>query len=250
MEGTNCEYEAYNSFRLIGFSPQYVHINELKRKSVTLEDFSTLFIPGGFSAGDYIRAGVLFARRLADASLSEMKKFSDLGKPIIGVCNGFQVLCEIGFLPGYDFTRQFALALNDSNRYECRYTYVTIHSRNILLDGLTKDQSYLVPVAHSEGKIITDSSQGTLERLEEQSQIIMKYTDPMGNESGYPWNPNGSEMNIAGLSNPAGNVLGLMPHPERLYDLPLASDRKLIHNPTLGRAFFESLRKYVMSRSV
>jgi len=249
MEGTNCEYEAYNSFKTTGFAPQYVHITELKRGSVRLEDFSTLFIPGGFSAGDYIRAGVIFAHRLADASLSDMKKFSERGKPLIGVCNGFQVLCEIGFLPGYDFSRQFALALNDSNRYECRYTYVGIRSRNVLLEGLDNEKSYLVPVAHAEGKIIVDTVHGTLKHLEEESQIVMKYTDSSGIEAGYPWNPNGSVENIAALSNPAGNVLGLMPHPERLYDLSLLSDKNMIKNPTLGRPFFEALKRYVLSRS-
>ena len=249
MEGTNCEYEAYQSFKRIGFLPRYVHVNELKRDKLSLEDFSVLFIPGGFSAGDYIRAGVIFAQRLASSSLPDLIKFSDAGKPIIGVCNGFQVLCELGFLPGYDFTRRFALSLNDSNRYECRYTYVKMHSKNNLLGEIDVGESYLVPVAHSEGKIIVDRQHKTLERLEEEGQIVMKYADPFGNEAGYPWNPNGSEGNIAALSNPFGNVLGLMPHPERLYELPLDSDRRLIKDPVLGKPFFESLRKYVDSKS-
>ena len=94
MEGTNNEYEAFQSFKRVGVEPTYVHVNELRRKSVSLEDFSSIFLPGGFSAGDYIRAGVILANRIASSSLPDLKKFIDTGKPVVGVCNGFQVLWE------------------------------------------------------------------------------------------------------------------------------------------------------------
>ena len=96
MEGTNNEHEAFQSFRRVGLEPSYVHVNELRKKTVSLEDFSSIFLPGGFSAGDYIRAGVILANRIANSSLSDLRDFIDTGKPVIGVCNGFQVLCELG----------------------------------------------------------------------------------------------------------------------------------------------------------
>ena len=126
MEGTNNEYEAFQSFRRVGLDPVYVHLNDLRHKRMDLSEFSGIFLPGGFSAGDYIRAGVIFARRLADTSLNDLKRFEDEGKPIIGVCNGFQVLTETGMLPGWGngMSREIVLAPNDTNRYECRYTFI------------------------------------------------------------------------------------------------------------------------------
>ena len=126
MEGTNNEYEAFQSFLRVGLNPQYVHINELKKGHNSLENFSAIFLPGGFSAGDYIRAGVIFASRIRHSSYGDLKSFVDSGKPVVGICNGFQVLSELGFLPGWDLAdqREIVLGQNTSNRYECRYTYI------------------------------------------------------------------------------------------------------------------------------
>ncbi len=216
MEGTNCEEESYVAFKELGHEPEYLHINVLKRKSGMLEDYDVLFIPGGFSSGDYVRAGAIFAARLKAVAMNDIKRFVDDGKIIMGVCNGFQVLIELGLLPGVDGISEepkAALMVNDSNRFECRWTYLrkerdgrfTRHSPEIIS----------LPVAHAEGKFVTDSR--TLEEIIENGQIAFRYVKPDGSKAEYPWNPNGSMEDIAALTNPEGNVLGIMPHPERAF---------------------------------
>lgn len=248
MEGTNNEYEAFQSFKRVGMEPRYVHVNELRRKSVSLEDFSSIFLPGGFSAGDYIRAGVILANRIASSSLGELREFIDTGKPVVGVCNGFQVLCELGFLPGWNYEnqREIVLGQNTSNRYECRSTYIRITSENkIFRDFFKKDSQYLVPVAHSEGKIQIQHKETNLERLLEQGQVLFRYSDNEGNFGKYPWNPNGSDHDIAAISNQDGNVIGLMPHPERMFYRYRNVEKRTFGEPAIGEIFFNAIRKYV-----
>ena len=245
MEGTNNEFEAFNAFLDAGCEPHFIHLNMLRRKEVSLEQFNCLFLPGGFSAGDYIRAGSIFASRLRESSFSELKKFVDSGKPVIGVCNGFQVLSELGILPGHQDRRTIALDHNDSNRYECRLTYIRRVSGNpIFRSGVEMNHPYVIPVAHAEGKILTMDHR-IMERMIEEKQILFKYSDPEGNDGEYPWNPNGTPDAIAGISNPSGNVIGLMPHPERLFDREIrylgdsGSER-------IGQAFFKDLSDYMV----
>ncbi len=248
MEGTNNEYEAFQSFKRVGVEPTYVHVNELRRKSVSLEDFSSIFLPGGFSAGDYIRAGVILANRIASSSLPDLKKFIDTGKPVVGVCNGFQVLCELGFLPGWNYGnhREIVLGQNTSNRYECRNTYIRITSKNRIFTGSFKqDKSYLVPVAHAEGKIQIQKKDKNLERLLEQGQVLFRYSDPDGNFGRYPWNPNGSDHDIAAISNESGNVIGLMPHPERMFYRYRNTDKAIFGEQAIGELFFKSIKQYI-----
>lgn len=243
MEGTNCEEEAFQSFRRSGANPSYVHIKELEQHKTTLEDFDILFLPGGFSAGDYIRAGAIFSMRLRKAAFGDLVKFSDEGKPVVGVCNGFQLLSETALLPFSGKEKNsIVLALNESNRFECRNTYIALKSENRILSGtFSKRKAWEVPVAHSEGRLAFSSSK-VLERLKDNDQILFSYTDPQGNESGYPWNPNGSVENIAAITNEPGNVIGLMPHPERIYFDYQAENRN--SGETTGKAFFDSLVSY------
>lgn len=248
MEGTNNEYEAFQSFKRVGIEPRYVHVNELSRRSISLEDFSAIFLPGGFSAGDYIRAGVILANRIASSSLPDLRKFIDTGKPVVGVCNGFQVLCELGFLPGWSFEnqREIVLGQNTSNRYECRYTYIKITSDNKIFSGFfKKDMPYLVPVAHAEGKIQIQDKGRNLNKLLDQGQVLFRYSDPGGNFGTYPWNPNGSDHDIAAISNENGNVIGLMPHPERMFYRYRNTDKKIFGEPAIGEVFFKALRQYI-----
>ena len=132
MEGTNNEDEAYHSFRRSGAEPEYVHINEISRGHIDLEDFSAIFIPGGFSAGDYVRAGAIFAARLRFSVMDKLVRFINSEKPVIGICNGFQVLAELGLIPDIDGRQErvVTLAPNISSRFECRYVYIRMTSRN------------------------------------------------------------------------------------------------------------------------
>ncbi len=244
MEGTNNEFEAFNAFLESGCEPHYVHLNQLKRREVSLEDFSGLFLPGGFSAGDYIRAGAIFANRLRNSSFNDLVNFIDSGKPVIGVCNGFQILSEMGFLPGLDKKRAIALDHNDSNRYECRFTYIRRTSKSpVFRNNLKLNNPYVVPVAHAEGKIRFDA-ESTLEKLIDSGQVLFKYSTPDGLDGDYPWNPNGTTESISGLSNTEGNVIGLMPHPERLMDDNIRYSGN--HGETtIGKAFFSDLKDYM-----
>lgn len=214
MEGTNCEEETYIALMESGFTPEYVHLNHLRKGKAKLDDYELIFIPGGFSAGDYVRAGAIFAARLKATVWKDLVKFVEEGKFIIGVCNGFQVLIELGLLPatdGISEAPEAALMPNDSGHFECRWVYLKNHSSKIFTDV---PEMITLPVAHAEGKFYAPES--VIEKIEAQKQVIFRYTSPYGSTE-YPWNPNGSVNDIAAIMNPYGNVIGMMPHPERAY---------------------------------
>jgi len=216
IEGTNCEEESYRAFKHFTPDVEYVHLNLIKHGKRRLEDYDVLFIPGGFSAGDYVRAGAIFAARLKAIAWRELKRFVEEGKIIMGVCNGFQVLIELGLLPGVDGISeepQAALMVNESNRFECRWTYLKKEGNTVF--SRYSPELIALPVAHAEGRFITTPKM--LERIEENGQVVFRYVSPQGEKAEYPWNPNGSLNNIAALINSYGNVLGIMPHPERAF---------------------------------
>ncbi len=216
IEGTNCEEESYTAFKEMGQEVEYIHLNLLKNGKRNLENYDLLFIPGGFSAGDYVRAGAIFAARLRAIAMKDLKRFVDEGKIVMGVCNGFQVLIELGLLPGTDGISpepQAALMINDSNRFECRWTYLKRENSSIFTRNVP--EIITLPVAHAEGKFVTTDK--ILEEMKENGQILFKYVKPDGSRATYPWNPNGSMEDIAAITNAQGNVLGIMPHPERAF---------------------------------
>ncbi len=216
MEGTNCEEESFYAFKELGVNPEYVHIKKIEKGEKKIFDYHGLFLPGGFSAGDYVRAGAIFATRLKASIMKDLIKYVEDGYPILGVCNGFQVLIELGLLPalnGISDEPEASLVTNDSNRFECRQTFVKHEGNSKITKKIPKGKLLLIPSAHAEGKIVLKGNK--YEEIEKQ--IVFRYVDKDGNIAGYPWNPNGSYDNIAGLSNPEGNVLGMMPHPERAF---------------------------------
>lgn len=214
-------------------------------------------IPGGFSAGDYIRAGAIFASRMKSKLKNQLEKFVKEGYPILGVCNGFQVLIELGLLPGMESTimasiPKACLHINDSNRFECRPTLLK-HENNgtcVFTSKIPKNDIRLIPSAHAEGKLLFPGKEEKqyLKLLEENDQIVFRYVDPEGNYAGYPWNPNGSIDNIAGICNREGTVFGMMPHPERVFyrfqhpDWTIKGFGNQIGD---GRAVFESVIEYI-----
>lgn len=214
--GTNCDEETSWALRLAGAEPERVHINQIFSGEKSLSSYQLLVIPGGFSYGDDIASGKVLANQLLNRLKEPLDEFLKSKKPILGICNGFQVLVKCGLLPGEGdrFSRISAsLTENDSGRFECHWTYLKIDSRKCpFVKGLP--DLFPLPVAHGEGKFVPESD-ALLKRLEKNGQIVFRYVNPKGQRAGYPWNPNGSVGHVAGVCNADGHVLGLMPHPER-----------------------------------
>ena len=211
--GTNCDWETERGFRLAGANPERVHINRLGEKEKKLLDYDILVIPGGFTYGDDIAAGKIFANELRYKLFDQLKRFAEKKRPILGICNGFQVLAKAGLLPGKNFRQEVALTFNDSGKFEDRWVYLRNSSRKCLFTKGLQMLIYL-PIAHGEGKFIPKSGR-VLKELERNNQIVFRYVDRSGRLGDYPINPNGSIGSIAGICNKEGNILGMMPHPER-----------------------------------
>ena len=226
--GTNRDAEAARACELAGGAPRILHINQLRAGAFSLSDFGMLILPGGFSYGDALGAGVRQALDLRVFFHDQLHEFIATGKPILGICNGFQTLVKAGLLPGsaddrtgntHDRTpsgqRDVTLTHNSRGRFECRWVHLAVEQgakANILAQI---DEPIFCPVAHGEGNFQV-SNGVALNRLEQDGLVAFRYVDANGESAGgrYPLNPNGSVADIAGICNAAGNVIGLMPHPE------------------------------------
>ncbi len=217
--GSNCDRDVAVALeRASGVAPAMVWHRETSLPPV---DF--IVLPGGFSYGDYLRGGAIAAR---SPVMRDVEAHAQAGVPILGICNGFQVLTEIGLLPGI-------LMRNAGLKFICRDVHVAVaDNETAFTAGYAKDQVLRIPVAHNEGNYFADEA--TLDALEDDGRIAFRYTTPQGdiNEAG---NPNGSARNIAGIYNETRTVLGLMPHPERVVDSA--------HGGTDGVALFDGLVK-------
>ncbi|MDD4909746.1 MAG: phosphoribosylformylglycinamidine synthase I [Candidatus Omnitrophica bacterium] len=213
--GTNCDKETAFAFKSAGAEAELVHINELCSGKKSLSSYQILAIPGGFSYGDDLGAGKILSVELKHSLRDDLRGFIAGGKLIIGICNGFQVLARAGLLPGNgDFTQEATLMLNTSGKFEDRWTY--LKSRNDTLCVWTRNLPEIIylPVAHGEGNFQV-KDKAALERIKGNGQVVFQYCTEYGNPAGYPYNPNGSVDNIAGICDKTGRILGLMPHPER-----------------------------------
>ena len=228
--GTNCDEETAHAFRLAGGDVETVHVAKLVGGGgVRLDDFEILVVPGGFSYGDDLGAGTVLGNRLRASLSDDLREFVASGRLVLGICNGFQVLVRLGLLPGWDDdSRPVSLVINHSGKFEDRWVRLRVESpqcpflrtREELAANAGDDAATLrLPVAHAEGRF-TVRDAAVLERLRAHGQIALTYV-PLGEDEEatatdrYPDNPNGSAGAIAGITNAAGNVLGLMPHPER-----------------------------------
>lgn len=212
--GTNCDLETASALSWAGAAPERVHIERIRTGRVRILDYDMLVIPGGFSYGDDVGAGRILANELR-AHLKDLRAFIRSGRPMLGICNGFQALVKAGLLPQTRTGEQTSsFATNDSNRFETRWTHLRINTQShcLFLKGLP--EMIELPVAHGEGRFVVKSPR-ILEDLKRTNAIALQYVNGEGNLSGYPHNPNGSIFNIAGITNPEGNCFGLMPHLER-----------------------------------
>ena len=213
--GTNCDAETDTAFQLAGAETALVHIQNLISDKVNLTDYQILAIPGGFSYGDDIAAGILLAIEMKHKLTDMLNRFVADGKLVIGICNGFQVLVRTGLLPGMsssdsstpEMTQRTTLAMNTSARFECRWVDLETQKSPCVFTEGVKPRVYL-PVAHAEGRFTAPTD--VLGELEANHQVVFRYA-----ESEYPSNPNGSDADIAGICDATGRIFGLMPHPER-----------------------------------
>ncbi len=214
--GINCERESAHAFEKAGAECEIVHINDLISKKKRMADFDILMFPGGFSYGDDTGSGNAFANKLRNNLWPDLIEFINAGKLIFGVCNGFQVMTHLGLfaLPkGIYGERIHALEANNSNRYECLWIHLKENDSNcVFTKGITQTH---IPVAHGEGRFFCDKD--SYEKLKNNSQIVFTYCDENGNSADglYPLNPNGSFMDVAGICDQSGRIMGMMPHPER-----------------------------------
>ena len=209
--GINCDGETVRALELAGSDVDLVHLARVLEEPGRLDDVEVLVVPGGFSYGDYLAAGRVLGSELRHGLSDQLTAFVARGGFVLGICNGFQVLLEAGlFEPGEE--RGIALTDNASDRFECRWT--TLRSEDSVCPWLVPGELTPTPVAHAEGRFqVRDDS--VLARLEANRQIALRYVTADGGEASYPDCPNGSVGAIAGICDPTGRVLGLMPHPER-----------------------------------
>jgi phosphoribosylformylglycinamidine synthase len=214
--GTNCDEETAAAWERTGADVETWHIGRLLESPGALDRFQILTIPGGFSYGDDLGAGRILAIRIGTVLGDALRRFHDRGGLILGICNGFQVLVRAGLLPGGPSPGAATLARNDSGRFEARW--IRLSPRPGRSPFVAFRDPIELPVAHGEGRLVM-AEPSALTGLQESGQIVLSYVDLHGRPTQeYPANPNGSAAAAAGVCDPTGRILGLMPHPERFID--------------------------------
>jgi len=256
--GSNCEHETLVAAQSAGLRGEIFRWN---RSAQELCDFDGYIIPGGFSYQDRLRAGSIASK---EPVMDTLKEEAEKGKPILGICNGFQILVESGLLPGLDGVGA-ALAQNvmvsrgqiERRGFYCAWTSLRHDAPSKRCSGtfaIDKGDLLSIPIAHAEGNLVT-TDENMIDKLNEENQVVFRYCNEKGDvQKDFPVNVNGSIQNIAGICNPEGNVLGMMPHPERAsfaWQLPATDPRKTkddVYAPGPGRRIFESMKRYLEVR--
>src|SRR5262245_9539809 len=218
--GSNCDEDAYHAAKnVFGQEAEYIW-----HKDVDLKGADVVILPGGFAHGDYLRTGAM-AR--FSPIMGPVRAFAERGGPVLGICNGFQILLEAGLLPG-------AMLRNRGLKYRCEHIYLRVEQTDTPFTAAARRGQVLrIPIGHGDGNYFAPPE--LLREIEARGQVVLRYTDPQGNVDDR-WNPNGSAGAIAGVCNDARNVVGMMPHPERACEALLGG--------TDGRVVFESMAKW------
>ncbi|MEW5996812.1 MAG: phosphoribosylformylglycinamidine synthase subunit PurQ [Candidatus Micrarchaeota archaeon] len=210
--GINCPHETAYAVRASGGAAEIRHVGELAGNPGMLGAYNMVVFPGGFSFGDDIASARVLANRLKYRAKDELRGFVSDGKLVLGICNGFQALVKMGLLPKPDFVQRVTLTYNASGKFEDRWVRLRMNQKSPCV--FTKGIEYLdLPVRHGEGRFIPESREA-LEEIAAGNMLACQYVDFRGELAGYPYNPNGSVANTAGICDPSGRIFGLMPHPE------------------------------------
>jgi len=262
--GINCEEEMAAAYKLAGAEAKIWHLNDVFSGKVSIHDFDVLNFPGGFSYGDDLGSGKVLANKMkykkmdsGRTLLEEIKIFLENGKFILGICNGFQFLVKMGLLPNTmaNFEQEVTLTRNNSSKYEDRWVYLK-KNPNCMTPFLKEIDVIPCPVRHGEGKLIIKDAE-MKKRILDKNLNVLSYCDSEGNVTGkYPLNPNGADLNCAALTDPSGQVLGMMPHPEAflsLYNHPNWGQMKR-QNPDIsedgeGLKIFENIVDNISSKN-
>lgn len=214
--GTNCDQETVHALERAGAAVDLVHLGQFLETPERLRDYRLVVFPGGFTYGDDIASGVVFATEMRQRVVPQVRDLVADGGLVLGICNGFQILVRAGLLPATEgepgTVQEASLAPNESDKFESRWVRLAVTTDRCAF--LTPGQIIECPVAHAEGRFVV-SDQAVRKRLTENGQVALRYTGPDGGAPAYPWNPNGSPDDVAGICDPSGRILGLMPHPER-----------------------------------
>ncbi len=214
--GSNCDGESAFAFERAGAAAEIVHLNRWLESPALADQYQILCVPGGFSYGDDVSAGRIFGNQLRHHLADSLAAFRDAGKLILGICNGFQVLIKSGLLDSDDAAGQGAtLTWNASGQFIDRWVHLAARGeRCVFLAGI---DSVELPIAHAEGQFRA-RDEATLDRLERNGQLVLRYVAGAGGDAALPYNPNGAQRDVAGICDVSGRVFGLMPHPERFID--------------------------------
>ena len=248
--GSNRDADVARCLEDQGISVEILHLNDILRRR-NLSSYHGLVFPGGFAYGDYVRAGAIWAAKIQAYLREELRMFVEARKPVLGICNGFQLLVEVGLLPEETLSKPpfVALASNKSGKFECRWVTLKKNPKSNCIFIKELPDIARFPVAHGEGRFVVDD-RSILDKILNENLIALQYSTPDGAVANlkYPDNPNGSLHDVAGISNLSGTVFGLMPHPENAYwgfEMPEWTLNRTFQPRGDGFGIFKSMVDYI-----